>query len=163
MNDKISKKDKRDLRNARRRKRRLEKHGGIHWIDPEQTHKSIRGEQALWRAVILQMLEDATNNSKKPQDKFDRDQARNWLEGKSRDFAMVCDLAGLDIRYVRGQVKKALLNQHLWKKSATNQKPAKDLKTKSESQNKKIAPSSSTLKQREADILNFPNLFKKSA
>jgi hypothetical protein len=159
MNDKINKKAKHDQRNARRRKRRLEKHGGIHWIDPEQANNTIRGEQALWRAVILQMLEDATNNSKKPQDKFDRDQARNWLEGKSRDFAMVCDLAGLDVLYVRGQVKKALLNQHLWKKSDPKRSRTHPENTVSTPNKKSIDEAGNN----QADILSFPAIFKKSA
>lgn len=135
-------------RNARRRKRRLEKHTGIDWIDPEGGYGVVRGEQALWRAVILQMLEDAASQSKKPQDMFDRDQARRWLEGNHKDFYMVCDLAGYDISYVKGQVKKALLNHCRWRKDA--KKPAQQLPVI----DKPINP---------CDVLNLNPYLKKSA
>lgn len=162
MTDKISKKKKNDLRNARRRKRRLEQHTGIDWIDPEKGYGLVRGEQALWRAVILQMLEDATNNSKKPQEQFARTQARNWLEGTHRDFATVCELAGFDISYVRKKVKQALLNHCQWRKqSKPNSKKDSDLNKKMKSgASSKTNP---TDDQPPADILPFNPFLKKSA
>lgn len=157
MEEIISNKQKRDKRNARRRKRRLEQHTGIDWIDPEEGYGNVRGERALWRAVILQMLEDATNHSRKPQDKFARMQARNWLEGNHRDFTMVCDLAGYDVTYARKQVKKALMHYRQWRKSEQTEALSK----KSMVDTEIMTDTPKTHKQ--ADILTFPTRIQQFA
>ena len=112
-------KDKsREERNARRRRIRLDRHTGLDWIDPENGYGKVRGEQALWRAVIMQMLEDAATGSMKSHDQYNKVIARNWLTSDSDDFYMVCDLAGFDVGYLRTNVKKALLNNCKWRKES---------------------------------------------
>ena len=111
-------------RNERRRRRRLEKHVGIDEINLDKDW-SVRGERALWRAVILQMLEDAARDSSKPVDLYNKEVARNWLQSGSQDFFMVCDLAGFDVEYLRKNIKKALLNNCKWREEAQPKKPAK--------------------------------------
>ena len=76
--------------------------------------------QAIWKAVIMQAIIDATNNSKKPEFKTMKRQALQWLEGKSQDFKRVCRLAGLDEKYVINKAKYAIYNTHKWKKKPTN-------------------------------------------
>ena len=52
--------------------------------------------RAMWLAVIVQALIDATGN---PRNEWDKLEARRWLEGRNcstSDFAAVCDLAGID-------------------------------------------------------------------
>lgn len=102
--------------NNLRAKKRLDRQTGIEWIDPECGYGPVRGERALWRAVILQMLEDAASSSKKTNDQYNKTMARNWLEANSTDFYMVCDLAGFDIEYARKMIKRALLNNCKWRK-----------------------------------------------
>ncbi len=48
------------------------------------------GEVALWRAVIDQLLHDATNGSTDP------DKAREFFWRSNPEFVLVCDLANLD-------------------------------------------------------------------
>jgi hypothetical protein len=60
----------------------------------------IRGELALWRAAIIQALNDATN---KGLSREERMEARAWFRKKSLDFELVCHLAGLDSEAVRRQ------------------------------------------------------------
>jgi hypothetical protein len=55
----------------------------------------VRGELALWRAVICQAIRDAKDGGTK---------ALRWLRGDDPDFRKVCDLAGIDI----GLLKKRL-------------------------------------------------------
>lgn len=149
-NDKNTKdKDEaRKKRNEKRRLRRLGKETGLDWIDPEAGTRQVRGEQAIWRAVILQMLEDATCHSRKQQDVHNREQALHWLNSSSHDFQMVCDFAGLNPDYVRKQVKKALLNQCQWRKN-----PAKP----------KVSELTDSESKTSAEVLNFPLIYKKSA
>lgn len=63
-------------------------------------------ERAMWRAVISQAVIDAswtrTGKHENPDDsRLNRDQARAWLLGNSRDFRHVCYLADLDPDAVR--------------------------------------------------------------
>lgn len=63
-------------------------------------------EVALWRAVVMTAFADATapigNNKKdrRAQACKDRNSARSWLTGSSRDFHLVCTLAMLEPRMV---------------------------------------------------------------
>lgn len=68
----------------------------------------MRGDEALWRAVILQAMLDAVTRSRKPEAEHTRGQARKWLASRSRDFALVCDLGGMEPSYVRRMAKKVL-------------------------------------------------------
>ncbi len=93
----------------------LRKTSGLEWLDEEDKIRPVRGERALWRAVILQALEDAASNTQKPAGKYHKIEALNWLEGRGEDFAMVCDLAGLLPKDVRCAAKRALLNGCKWR------------------------------------------------
>lgn len=144
--------EQRKKRNEKRRKQRMARASGIDWIESEAGGRVIRGERAVWRAVILQMLEDATNHSKKPQEKRHRDQALNWLEGTSEDFKIVCDLAGFEPAFVRKKVKQALLNSTRWRKKPNIRPQTIQLKSHK--------PQEPLLA---ADILLFPVLHLQSA
>lgn len=54
-------------------------------------------ETALWQAVIIQALEDATSNSNKKRFKLHKRRAREWLTDSNYDLRKVCVLAG--VRY----------------------------------------------------------------
>lgn len=80
---------------------------------PESTEeKRIRG---LWRAVIMQMLVDASNNSKKKQYKLYKTRALEWLKGDNADFFTVCALADMDPEYVKYQAKCAISRGCKWR------------------------------------------------
>jgi len=79
---------------------------------------TIRGEQALWRAVITQALMDASSNSKKSELQYEKSQASCWLDRNSPDFCTVCDYAGFDPIYVRRQTQKALARNCIWRASS---------------------------------------------
>ena len=55
------------------------------------------GMRDLWCAVLLQVIADAKSECPySAADRRARDEARNMLNFKGRDFRMVCELAGLD-------------------------------------------------------------------
>lgn len=56
----------------------------------------VVGERRLWRAVVLQAIDDVFSLN-------DRNQraAIRWIFGDSEDFRMVCELAGVAPRWVR--------------------------------------------------------------
>lgn len=62
-------------------------------------------ERALWTAVVIQALSDATGIERLP-----RDAARLWLLAGGRDFATVCGLAGIEAsalrRYARALARR---------------------------------------------------------
>ena len=78
-------------------------------------YKGIKGEQALWRAVIVQALMDAGSNSAKMEAKYERSQAICWLSTYSEDFKVVCDFAGFPADYVRTNSLKAMARGCKWR------------------------------------------------
>lgn len=81
--------------------------------------KGIRGEQALWRAVIVQALMDAGSNSQKMEARYEKSQAICWLSTYSEDFKVVCDFAGLSADYVRTKSLKAMARGCKWRAEST--------------------------------------------
>jgi hypothetical protein len=78
----------------------------------------IRGERALWRAVITQALMDASSHSQKMELKYEKSQALCWLTGNSEDFRSVCENAGFDPLYIRQQAVEALERDCQWRMPA---------------------------------------------
>lgn len=74
------------------------------------------GEQALWRAVITQALQDAASKSPKPEALYEKSQAIWWLTECTKDFATVCDYADMNPYFVRAESKKALKRHCKWRK-----------------------------------------------
>lgn len=75
----------------------------------------VRGETALWRAVIMQALTDSVSNSKKRQMRYVKAQAISWLSSSTEDFNTVCSLAGMDAARVKKQSKEAMARGCVWK------------------------------------------------
>ncbi len=71
---------------------------------------SLRHDQALWRAVVLQALTDATSTATNDAAVRDRKAARNWLTWPchQRDFERVCALADLESDKVRAVARKLI-------------------------------------------------------
>jgi hypothetical protein len=80
---------------------------------------AVRGEVALWRAVIEQALSDATLKVLKLRPgmspgrltalrRIQRDQARAWLLGMGEEFHEVCALALLDTEAVRTAARRQI-------------------------------------------------------
>lgn len=65
----------------------------------------VRGEVAMWRAVIHVALLDAIGVGPSAPSATERrrlrDEARSWFQRAGRDFRTVCDLALLDPEVVR--------------------------------------------------------------
>lgn len=64
----------------------------------------MSNERALWVAVLQQALWDAGSRSWKTQ--YERGVACAWIG--SKDFVMVCDLAGLDSDWVLENIPRVL-------------------------------------------------------
>lgn len=75
----------------------------------------VRGEMAMWRAVITQALTDAATDSRKAEAQFHKNEALHWLTGRSEDFSTVCHYAGFEPGYIRRMVKNALARQCKWR------------------------------------------------
>ncbi|CAK8163224.1 hypothetical protein CAXC1_320029 [Candidatus Xenohaliotis californiensis] len=78
--------------------------------------------RSLWRAVIMQALLDAINNSSRTEEKLAKTQSHSWLNDLSNDFLIICNMAEYNALYVK---KKAVevINKH-------NKKPIIFYKTK---------------------------------
>ncbi|MCE2926443.1 MAG: hypothetical protein LW823_02185 [Rickettsiales bacterium] len=93
------------------KKRRKET--GISWFDDPYT--SIKGETALWVAVITQAMMDALSNSRNPEIQFFKTEATRWLTENNKDFIEVCMLADMNPDYVRKKAKKAITSPVAWR------------------------------------------------
>ena len=67
------------------------------WHDPEliKEQDDRPREEKLWKAVLMQAVADACGNAYKSCQYVDRRLARSWLTVPSKDFMMVCELAGI--------------------------------------------------------------------
>ena len=92
-----------------------QKYGG------EMHSLGIRGERALWRAVITQALMDASSRSKKMELKYEKSQALCWLTIQNDDFRAVCENAGFDPIYIRDESIKALKRDCQWRAPSKKQ------------------------------------------
>lgn len=86
------------------------------WTD--SAHDPVRGERAMWVAVITQAMMDALSRSNKIEEKYHQHEAQRWLTGGSKDFRTVCHLAGFDPDYIRTRVKRALASPRQWRAEA---------------------------------------------
>jgi hypothetical protein len=75
----------------------------------------VRGESAMWAAVITQALMDALSKARTTDSSYHKQEAIHWLTGNSNDFTTVCLLAGFDPDYVRKKAKRAIANPVPWR------------------------------------------------
>ena len=69
--------------------------------------ESLNAERNLWRNVLIAALEDAIKpNPNKNFGCVSIDLARSYFTDYNRDFALVCQYAGLDHEYVRMKAKQ---------------------------------------------------------
>lgn len=87
----------------------------------------VKGEMALWSAVITQALMDAGSESKKPEAKKEKAKAIRWLLGNSVDFQIVCLNAGLDPCYVQQKALEAIGRNCSWRRDSTANRHKKTL------------------------------------
>jgi hypothetical protein len=69
--------------------------------------------RALWLAVAIQAIIDASSKSRKKSAIKERSQALQWLADNAdeeSDLALVCDLAGIDFKMLRRKFKQMLRN-----------------------------------------------------
>ena len=74
-------------------------------------HLKMEPEQKLFVAVLTQAVHDAFKTA----DKLDKDSARSWLLGNSRDFRNICEFAGRNPAYVRERIKNKVLKEKVWR------------------------------------------------
>lgn len=87
-------------------------------FDNDEPVNIVRGEAALWQAVITQALMDASSGSRKHEARHEREEAQRWLCGMSKDFVQVCLNAGLEPDYVRTRAAQALQRGCVWRAAA---------------------------------------------
>jgi hypothetical protein len=81
-------------------------------------YNPVRGECGLWMAVVTQAMMDALSRSTHPEQRYHKQTAIQWLTGNSKDFYLVCSLAGVDPDYVRRRAKKAMMAPVEWRAGA---------------------------------------------
>lgn len=64
----------------------------------------IENEVRLWRSVLDQMMTDFLTEPSDKQEERDKEKAKVWLRGNTRDFYDVCYLACLDPNDVRALI-----------------------------------------------------------
>lgn len=84
-------------------------------IHENEGYNPVKGEMALWSAVITQALMDAGSESRKPEAQHEKAKAIRWLLGNSEDFITVCLNAGLDPHYIRSKAKEAIERGCVWR------------------------------------------------
>ncbi len=104
----------------------------------------VRGESALWVAVITQAMMDALSKSKNKEAQYHKHEAIRWLTESSKDFIEVCLNAGLNPDDVRRKAKKAIANPTLWRAEAGAGKRYIERKTYREKQKLKTRPKTTT-------------------
>jgi hypothetical protein len=65
-------------------------------------------ERAIWQAVIIQAISDATHAPINQKTRREKTQAIIWFSLTNKDFLFICELAGLDPKYLVRHVKKAI-------------------------------------------------------
>ena len=76
-----------------------------------ESNRTMEPEQKLFVAVLTQAVHDAFKTA----DKLDKDSARSWLLGNSRDFRNICEFAGRNPAYVRERIKNKVLKEKGWR------------------------------------------------
>jgi len=66
--------------------------------------RDLEPEQYLWIAVLARALHDAFGIT----DYTESKRALSWLNGYSKDFRFVCELAGREPKYVKDKIQKQL-------------------------------------------------------
>ena len=72
----------------------------------EANEKPLIPEQKLWKAVLLQAIEDAFGNNQSQVSRLERRVARDWMKDFNTDFAIVCENAGLNPKQAFYKFKK---------------------------------------------------------
>ena len=67
---------------------------------------SVEPKTKLFTAVLSQAVHDVFSSHV---DKMDKDSAMDFLTNNSFQLRMICELAGRDADYVRGKIRKKLL------------------------------------------------------
>ena len=101
---------------------------GIPWLD--EPYSQVKGETALWTAVITQAMMDALQRTTSAEARFCKDEAIRWLTSNSKDFIEVCHYANLNPDYVRCKAKKALVSPVAWRAAPGQGKRYKKRKEK---------------------------------
>ena len=95
-------------------------------VEPDHDpYDPVRGERAIWRAVILQALMDASCMSGKKESQQAQQESLVWLRGNSADFATVCYYAGFEPEYVRRMVRGCLERRCSWRAAPGSGAPRK--------------------------------------
>lgn len=106
------------------------RYGANHFSCSDGPYNHTAGEQALWRAVIVQALMDAASLSHKAENLNHRREALIWLRGRSEDFHRVCHYAGLDPDCTREMIRGALERGCAWRVApGMGERASKDSKT----------------------------------
>jgi hypothetical protein len=91
----------------------------------DEPYDPVQGERAVWRAVIVQALMDASCQSAKKESQQAREESLVWLRGRSPDFATVCYFAGFEPDYVRRMVRSCLERNCAWRAAPGSGAPRK--------------------------------------
>lgn len=81
----------------------------------EEPANPVRGEVALWQAVLTQALMDAASGSTKPESLQEKAAALRWLKTHDDDFITVCLNANMEPEYAMKKIEAALARNCRWR------------------------------------------------
>jgi hypothetical protein len=71
-------------------------------------------DKELWFAVLRQALEDAFTYSGANIAGYERQEARDFVKERNKDFDIVCENAGFNPDYIWGKVNKFKERSYVW-------------------------------------------------
>lgn len=72
---------------------------------------AVRGERALWAAVLLQQIVDSKSQNRTNRARYDAITANAWLNIRNPDFRTVCEWAGYCPHEVSARLAKSLTHK----------------------------------------------------
>lgn len=94
---------------------------------------NVSAEASIWRAVVIQSLLDAINQTNRTEAKLYKKEAQQWFNMNNKDYLWVCEAAGLDPVKVLRLARKTMAQNRLFEKQKTSREKASvDRSTKKE-------------------------------
>ena len=74
----------------------------------ELTKTDLASNERVFRAILIQALEDAMSSSKFKRETYWKHDAHRWFLENSQDFQEICWSADLDPEFIRGEYMRLL-------------------------------------------------------
>ena len=80
----------------------------------ELTKTDLASNERVFRAILIQALEDAMSSSKFKRETYWKHDAHRWFLENSQDFQEICWSADLDPEFIRGEYMRLLKEREIF-------------------------------------------------